>query len=496
VKGKLLVCLACCLLLAVVSAAAAPTEGSSIVKDDLASLTSPAIPFALTFDGGPSREFTPKVLDVMSRYGARGTFFPAGKNLALYPEVVRRIAASGSEIGVHSMAQQSLGDVSYTAYYEIAPMTMLGEIAGAPAHYSSPLYRDGNYVYTKQVPEIGMTIVYWVVDPRDLTDISAAAIAERVLANIKPGAIIVLHDGDGGRQATVDALEIILREANARGYNSVTLSELDGAIKRDYYSTKSKTWLNDDQIEVKNIQARLAELGFDCGGIDGVIGPNTEQEIRRLMQGWRAPEGGAKAAAKIARPEIRINIPEYSLSLIENGKTVKRFDIAVGTPYEQTPTGSFAIFAKVENPTWYPGSNFTDRTPVSPGADNPLGTRWMEFSPAYGIHGTNKDWDISYPVSGGCIRMHDTQARELYEIVPVGTPVTVVYETLQVNVKTDGLYLKVLPDIYNKLTSTPERFDELYKPFEAAGYKMIKPITIPKNLDDVFELKIAVKTGV
>jgi peptidoglycan/xylan/chitin deacetylase (PgdA/CDA1 family) len=496
VRGKLLVCVVCCWLLAMVSATAAPTTGSSIAKDDSVVLTSPAIPFAITFEGGPSRDYTPKVLDVLSRYGARGTFFPAGKNFDLYPELVRRVVAGGNEIGVHSGTLPNLKDVPYTVAYEIASMTILGGIAGTPAHYSSPVYRDDNSVYIRQLPDIGLTIVYWIIDTKDLTEVSPAAIAERVLANLKPGSIFVLQDGDGGRQATVDALEIILREANDRGYNSVTLSELGGAARGDYYSAKSRTWLNDDQAEVKNVQSHLQELGFDCGGIDGVMGPNTEQGIRNFMQGWRATEGGPKTLVRIARPEIRINIPDYSLSLMEDGKTIKRFDIAVGTPYEQTPTGNFAVFAKIENPTWDPGSNFTDRTPVPPGADNPLGTRWMEFSPAYGIHGTNKDWDISYPVSGGCIRMHDSEARALYEIVAIGTPVTVVYETMQINVKPDGLYLKLLPDIYNKLTTTPEHFDELYKPFEAAGYKMIRPVTLPKNIDDIYEMKIAVKPGI
>lgn len=344
---KLLVCLVCCFLLAALPVAAAPNEGSPIVKDDPASLTAPAIRFALTFDGGPSREYTPRLLAVMSRYGARGTFFSAGKNSALYPELIRQITAGGSEIGGYSASPSSLTGGPYTTYYETAPMATLGEITGAPAHYSGPGYREEGVVFLKQAPEIGLTTVIWVVDPRDLSDLSPAAIAEKVLASLRPGSIVVLHDGDGARQATVDAVEIILREASARGYNSVPLSELEGFSPRDYYSTRSRTWLNNDQAEVRNIQARLEELGYDCGGVDGVIGPNTEQGIRRFIQGARG-DAGPRPAERIARSEIRINIPDYSLSLIENGKLVKRYDIAVGTPYEQTPTGNFAIFAKIE----------------------------------------------------------------------------------------------------------------------------------------------------
>jgi L,D-transpeptidase ErfK/SrfK len=196
-----------------------------------------------------------------------------------------------------------------------------------------------------------------------------------------------------------------------------------------------------------------------------------------------------------ANPEIQINIPEYVLTLIDKGQVVKNYDIAVGTPYEQTPTGSFAIFYKLENPTWYPGAKFTDQTPVPPGKSNPLGTRWMEFAPTFGIHGTNKDWDISTAVSGGCIRMHDVDARELFEIADYGTPVTIVYQTLKLTEKADGLYLKVMPDIYRRQTNTPEVFAELFKPYFESGYHLIKTIDLSQqDFEEAYELKVATRT--
>lgn len=193
-----------------------------------------------------------------------------------------------------------------------------------------------------------------------------------------------------------------------------------------------------------------------------------------------------------AKPQITINIPEYALTVTDEGQLVKKYAIAVGTPYEQTPTGAFAIFATIINPTWYPGTRFTDRTPVPPGPDNPLGTRWMEFSPTYGIHGTNKDWDITYPVSGGCVRMHDCDARELFSLVGIGTPVRVVYETLKITEKTDGLYLTVYPDIYNKKTSSQDRFFALFAPY-AATYEIVRRINFPlMETDDTYEFRFAV----
>ena len=245
--------------------------------------------------------------------------------------------------------------------------------------------------------------------------------------------------------------------------------------------------------DVSTVQSLLEKLGYNCGGVDGILGPMTEKAIQAYQKDRRLVRS-TTIGDRPSQPEIRVNIPEYKLSLIDKGKVVRQFDIAVGTPYEQTPLGTFSIFTKIENPTWYPGSNFADQTPVPPGPENPLGTRWMEFVANYGIHGTNKDWDICYPVSGGCIRMHDAEARELYRLVDIGTPVAIVYETVKVIEKTDGLYVKLLPDIYRKNTSNPEAVSRLMEPFLAAGYKpLANIITLPPEIDEAVEIRVAIK---
>lgn len=173
-----------------------------------------------------------------------------------------------------------------------------------------------------------------------------------------------------------------------------------------------------------------------------------------------------------ATPEIHINIPELVLRLYDNDKLLKEYPVALGTYYERTPVGYYKIFYKEKNPTWIPGSGFSDKTPVPPGADNPLGSRWMEFSPAYGIHGTNKDWDIEYPVSGGCIRMHNADVDELYELVDIGTKVIITYKTLLLQESDKAVYLVILPDIYDHKEGSKEMVLELFKPY-AKKYKLL-----------------------
>jgi hypothetical protein len=192
-----------------------------------------------------------------------------------------------------------------------------------------------------------------------------------------------------------------------------------------------------------------------------------------------------------AAAEIHINVPELKLQLYDNNKLLKEYPVALGTAYERTPVGNYKISYKEKDPTWVPGSGFSDKTPVPPGGDNPLGSRWMEFSPAFGIHGTNKDWDIQYPVSGGCVRMHNADVEELYGLVDVGTPVMITYQTLLLRERDHSVYLTILPDIYNHKEASKEKVSELFKPY-AKKYKLLTDWEFPSDDLTRHEVKIGV----
>jgi hypothetical protein len=204
------------------------------------------------------------------------------------------------------------------------------------------------------------------------------------------------------------------------------------------------------------------------------------------------------SSSALAKPEVILNIPEYTLRLVEGNKVQKEYEVAVGTWNEQTPVGKFAVFFKEKNPTWYPASGFVDKTPVPPGPDNPLGSRWIEFAPYFGIHGTHKVWTVDYPVSGGCVRMYNPDVEELYEIVEIGTPVTIVYETLALVENKDGLYVRIFADIYEKGTTSREKYLAMLEPFKDR-YKIINEPVWPVKVDfnKIYEKKIGVaKTGI
>ena len=118
---------------------------------------------------------------------------------------------------------------------------------------------------------------------------------------------------------------------------------------------------------------------------------------------------------------IRINKAKNILVLYLDKKPFKHYRVATGTG-DGTPAGKFKIASKEENPTWYKAGAV-----VPPGSPaNLLGTRWLGFDyPGYGIHGTLEPQTIGQHVTSGCVRLHNQEVEELYDIVPLGTVVTI-----------------------------------------------------------------------
>ena len=152
---------------------------------------------------------------------------------------------------------------------------------------------------------------------------------------------------------------------------------------------------------------------------------STPIAIKRVKDGAASP-GTLGPAVVIQRSANRLTL----WTVTKKGKPVVRrtFGVATGQPSYPTPSGLFHIYSKQRNPWWYPpkGSAWvTDPTPVPPGPGNPLGTRWMEFAPAVGMHGTPDAASIGYSASHGCVRMHIPDAEWLFDHVSIGTPVRV-----------------------------------------------------------------------
>ncbi|AJQ28103.1 L,D-transpeptidase [Pelosinus fermentans] len=158
------------------------------------------------------------------------------------------------------------------------------------------------------------------------------------------------------------------------------------------------------------------------------------------------------AAQQSNSPQIIINLPSRTLQLYYGNTMSKEYYVAIGKPSTPTPMGNFYIVSKERDPIWIPpGRNYV----VMSGPDNPLGYRWMEFLPLYGIHGTNAPWTIGMAVSNGCVRMLEEEAEELFDIVTNGTPVTITYERIKIDIGKSGkASIGIYPDVYGYNTIT------------------------------------------
>ncbi len=183
---------------------------------------------ALTFDDGPDPTWTPRILQRLAAAHARATFFVLGSQAQRYPELVRQEASSGSEVCPHGWSHTILRGRSATRVSaEVARTHSLLAGLGVP---NCRLFRFPYFASDLQarqaVAAMGYRIIAAGVDSRDWQLPGATVMAERVLAEVQPGAIILFHDGGGPRAQTAQAVGLVLAGLAKRGLTPVTLDRL------------------------------------------------------------------------------------------------------------------------------------------------------------------------------------------------------------------------------------------------------------------------------
>lgn len=183
---------------------------------------------ALSFDDGPAPA-TMKTLAQLNRLKLHATFFVIGRQIAGNEHELRAIVKHGNEIAVHTWDHPDLTTLTNAQIRKELLDTRDGIRKGVgvdPALYRPP-YGAVNDRVVRAVASTRMVPVLWDVDGDDwVADISAAEISRRVLAGVRPGSIILLHDGGGPRNQTVKAIPLILKGLKARGLKPVMVSEL------------------------------------------------------------------------------------------------------------------------------------------------------------------------------------------------------------------------------------------------------------------------------
>jgi peptidoglycan/xylan/chitin deacetylase (PgdA/CDA1 family) len=241
---------------------------------------------ALTFDDGPHPQFTPRILDILQRYGVRATFFELGMNAERYPDLTRRIVAEGHIVGNHTWDHKHLTKLTDEQFdAEIDRTTqVLEQISGHEVVCTRPPYGDADARIVQKLADHGQASVVWSTDSRDFEKPGADAIVHNALAGLRPGAIILMHDAGGNRDETIAALPRIIEGIRAKGYRIEPVCD-----RRDHRPTGSVERVGSDAPE------RLQASGW-------TVDPDTNEptEVHLYVDGTFA----AKAVADRARPDV------------------------------------------------------------------------------------------------------------------------------------------------------------------------------------------------
>ena len=216
------------------------TGGGPLVDaaDGIRTTRVPDRTMVLTFDDGPDPAWTPRLLDVLRRYGVTATFFVTGVNAARHPALIRRLLDEGHELGNHGTTHVDLGTSSAArARWELGQNQIV--LAGSgrrvsglmrPPYASTPeTANKATWVAIQRAAEQGYVAVLADRDPKDWQRPGVDQIVAAATPPDDRGAVVLLHDGGGERDQTVEAVDQLVPAMLARGWGFATVSDAVGA---------------------------------------------------------------------------------------------------------------------------------------------------------------------------------------------------------------------------------------------------------------------------
>jgi chitin deacetylase len=191
---------------------------------------------ALTFDDGPWPKNTLAILAILKQQKVKATFFMLGTNVYSHPDLAKAVAAAGMDIGNHSETHPQLPKLKGTqiAWQIEAAQRMILKATGKTPTWFRPPYGAVNRAVYAQANADKVRVVLWTVDTEDWKKPPVTSIINRALTGAKPGAVMLMHDGGGNRDKTIQALPGVISRLRALGYTFVTLDELfaKGEVKK------------------------------------------------------------------------------------------------------------------------------------------------------------------------------------------------------------------------------------------------------------------------
>ncbi len=185
---------------------------------------------ALTFDDGPHPKFTPQILEILSEYNIKATFFVVGINAKNYPDTMKKVLDEGHEIENHTYTHPHVNNIDFGVLKREVEYCE-SEIYEQTDH-KTKLFRPPEGLIDDEIiamiKDLDYKVILWDIDTRDWAHTSPEDISNMVVNNIKSGDIILMHDYIGVNSPTPEALKLFLPILIERGYRFVTVNELIG----------------------------------------------------------------------------------------------------------------------------------------------------------------------------------------------------------------------------------------------------------------------------
>ena len=189
--------------------------------------------FALTIDDGPDPAVTPQVLDLLDRHGARATFFCIGVQAERFPDLCREIVRRGHAVENHSQGHRHsfsvLGPRGLARELQASQETLTRICGERPLFFRAPAGLR-NMFLDPVLAQLGLRLASWSARGFDTRVGDATRVTRNLLRGLRPGAILLLHDGHAARTASgvpvvLEALPRVLEAAAAAGLRPVTLRQ-------------------------------------------------------------------------------------------------------------------------------------------------------------------------------------------------------------------------------------------------------------------------------
>jgi peptidoglycan/xylan/chitin deacetylase (PgdA/CDA1 family) len=173
----------------------------------------------LTFDDGPDPGWTPRLLDVLAGGAARATFFPIASRAAAQPELVARMQDEGHRVGLHchEHVRHSMRSAAWGRDDTARALALLASVGVTPSLWRTPWGDTADWT-EPLAREHGLTLLAWTVDTHDWRGDSAELMLRSTVGGLRPGAIVLAHDGIGPGALRADARATVEYTARVIAY--------------------------------------------------------------------------------------------------------------------------------------------------------------------------------------------------------------------------------------------------------------------------------------